>query len=132
MKMMLPCLQEEEALRGQVKDLEEKLETLKMKRTEDKAKVKELEKHKIQLEQLQEWKTKMQEQQAELQKHLKEAKRVRSNGGTTEGELQYSKEDIKHGIMSLICFIPSVSRRQKRPWRPRNITWRRCQTQQTR
>ncbi|KAL6106017.1 dctn1 [Pungitius sinensis] len=70
-----PPSKEEEALRGQVKDLEEKLETLKMKRTEDKAKLKELEKHKIQLEQLQEWKTKMQEQQAELQKHLKEAKR---------------------------------------------------------
>ncbi|XP_072313144.1 dynactin subunit 1-like isoform X2 [Eucyclogobius newberryi] len=67
--------QEEEALRVQVKDLEEKLETLKMKRTEDKAKLKELEKHKIQLEQLQEWKTKMQEQQAELQKQLKEAKK---------------------------------------------------------
>uniref|UniRef100_A0A8D0AE08 Dynactin subunit 1 n=1 Tax=Sander lucioperca TaxID=283035 RepID=A0A8D0AE08_SANLU len=59
----------------QVKDLEEKLETLKMKRTEDKAKLKELEKYKIQLEQLQEWKTKMQEQQADLQKQLKEAKK---------------------------------------------------------
>lgn len=59
-----------------MKDLEEKLETLKMKRTEDKAKLKELEKHKIQLEQLQEWKTKMQEQQADLQKQLKEAKKV--------------------------------------------------------
>ncbi|MEQ2262395.1 Dynactin subunit 1 [Xenotaenia resolanae] len=67
--------QEEESLRAQVKDLEEKLETLKIKRTEDKAKLKELEKHKIQLEQLQEWKTKMQEQQAELQKQLKEAKK---------------------------------------------------------
>nr|XP_057923860.1 dynactin subunit 1-like isoform X3 [Doryrhamphus excisus] len=67
--------QEEESLRAQVKDLEEKLETLKMKRTEDKVKLKELEKHKIQLEQLQEWKTKMQEQQADLQKQLKEAKR---------------------------------------------------------
>ncbi|XP_061768464.1 dynactin subunit 1-like isoform X4 [Nerophis ophidion] len=67
--------QEEESLRAQVKDLDEKLETLKMKRTEDKAKLKELEKHKIQLEQLQEWKTKMQEQQTELQKQLKEAKR---------------------------------------------------------
>ncbi|XP_066515730.1 dynactin subunit 1a isoform X2 [Hoplias malabaricus] len=66
---------EEEALRAQVKDLEEKLETLKMKRAEDKAKLKELEKHKIQLEQLQEWKSKMQEQQNELQKQLKEAKR---------------------------------------------------------
>lgn len=47
-----------------------------MKRTEDKAKLKELEKHKIQLEQLQEWKSKMQEQQNELQKQLKEAKKV--------------------------------------------------------
>ncbi|KAK3523426.1 hypothetical protein QTP86_032731 [Hemibagrus guttatus] len=66
---------EEEALRTQVKDLEEKLETLRIKRTEDKAKLKELEKHKIQLEQLQEWKSKMQEQQNELQKQLKEAKK---------------------------------------------------------
>ncbi|XP_074479234.1 dynactin subunit 1-like isoform X9 [Sebastes fasciatus] len=66
---------EEESMRAQVKDLEEKLETLKMKRTEDKAKLKELEKYKIQLEQLQEWKNKMQEQQAELQKQLKEAKK---------------------------------------------------------
>ncbi|KAJ7988874.1 hypothetical protein DPEC_G00313720 [Dallia pectoralis] len=66
---------EEESLRGQVKDLEEKLETLKIKRAEDKAKLKELEKHKIQLEQLQEWKNKMQEQQNELSKQLKEAKK---------------------------------------------------------
>uniref|UniRef100_A0A8C7J281 Dynactin subunit 1 n=1 Tax=Oncorhynchus kisutch TaxID=8019 RepID=A0A8C7J281_ONCKI len=66
---------EEESLRGQVKDLEEKLETLRMKRTEDKVKLKELEKHKIQLEQLQEWKTKMQEQQNDLTKQLKEAKK---------------------------------------------------------
>ncbi|XP_041635097.1 dynactin subunit 1-like isoform X2 [Cheilinus undulatus] len=66
---------EEDSLRAQVKDLEEKLETLKMKRTDDKAKLKDLEKNKIQLEQLQEWKNKMQEQQAELQKQLKEAKK---------------------------------------------------------
>ncbi|XP_030126306.4 dynactin subunit 1 isoform X5 [Taeniopygia guttata] len=66
---------EEENLRAQVRDLEEKLETLKIKRNEDKAKLKELEKYKIQLEQVQEWKSKMQEQQAELQKRLKEAKR---------------------------------------------------------
>uniref|UniRef100_A0A8C8S830 Dynactin subunit 1 n=1 Tax=Pelusios castaneus TaxID=367368 RepID=A0A8C8S830_9SAUR len=66
---------EEENLRSQVRDLEEKLETLKMKRNEDKAKLKELEKYKIQLEQVQEWKSKMQEQQADLQKRLKEAKK---------------------------------------------------------
>ncbi|RLV76482.1 hypothetical protein DV515_00016930 [Chloebia gouldiae] len=44
--------QEEENLRAQVRDLEEKLETLKIKRNEDKAKLKELEKYKIQLEQV--------------------------------------------------------------------------------
>ncbi|XP_062491532.1 dynactin subunit 1 isoform X1 [Pezoporus occidentalis] len=66
---------EEENLRAQVRDLEEKLETLKIKRNEDKAKLKELEKYKIQLEQVQEWKSKMQEQQAELQRRLKEAKK---------------------------------------------------------
>lgn len=92
-----PHAQEEEALRAQVKDLEEKLETLKMKRMEDKAKLKELEKHKIQLEQLQEWKTKMQEQQAELQKQLKEAKRVRGNrrtGRTCRGSIINGWADV--------------------------------------
>lgn len=73
---MAMCHQEEEALKAQVKDLEEKLETLRIKRAEDKAKLKEMEKYKIQLEQLQEWKSKMQEQQNELQKQLKEAKKV--------------------------------------------------------
>ncbi|XP_067837142.1 dynactin subunit 1-like, partial [Heptranchias perlo] len=76
---LLPPLlspKEEENLRAQVKDLEEKLETLKIKRNEDKAKLKELEKYKIQFEQLQEWKMKMQEQQNELQRQLKEAKKA--------------------------------------------------------
>lgn len=93
--VLCPRVQEEEALRGQVKDLEEKLETLKMKRTEDKAKLKELEKHKIQLEQLQEWRSKMQEQQGELQKQLKEAKRVKVNvGGTEAGALKTTAECV--------------------------------------
>ncbi|RVE56870.1 hypothetical protein OJAV_G00210550 [Oryzias javanicus] len=85
-----PPSKEEETLRAQVKDLDEKLETLKMKRTEDKAKLKELEKHKIQLEQLQEWKTKMQEQQAELQKQLKEAKREAKEA--LEAKERYTEE----------------------------------------
>uniref|UniRef100_A0A8C5BHX5 Dynactin subunit 1 n=1 Tax=Gadus morhua TaxID=8049 RepID=A0A8C5BHX5_GADMO len=81
---------EEDSLRAQVKDLEEKLETLKMKRAEDKVKVKELEKHKIQLEQLQEWKTKMQEQQLDLQKQLKEAKKEAREA--VEGKERYMEE----------------------------------------
>lgn len=43
-----------------------------------------MEKHKIQLEQLQEWKSKMQEQQNELQKQLKEAKKVNTLRSVTE------------------------------------------------
>ncbi|NXA12220.1 DCTN1 protein, partial [Sapayoa aenigma] len=65
---------EEENLRAQVRDLEEKLETLKGGGNEDKAKLKELEKGGGQLEQVQEWKSKMGGGQADLQKRLKEAK----------------------------------------------------------
>ncbi|KAJ8356724.1 hypothetical protein SKAU_G00195180 [Synaphobranchus kaupii] len=66
---------EEESLRAQVLDLQEKLETLRMKRGEDRAQLKELEKQRLLLEQLQEWKSKMQEQQADLHRQLKEAKK---------------------------------------------------------
>ena len=44
--------QEIEGLRVEVKDLNEKLDTLKIKRNEDKAKLKEFEKTKIQLQQV--------------------------------------------------------------------------------
>lgn len=44
--------QEVEGLRSEVKDLEEKLTTLRMKRAEDKAKLKEVEKLRIQLQQV--------------------------------------------------------------------------------
>ena len=48
----LQQLQEMEGLRAEVKDLNEKLETLKIKRSEDKVKLKEFEKAKIQLQQV--------------------------------------------------------------------------------
>ena len=44
--------QEIEGLQAEVRDLEEKLETLKVKRAEDKVKLKEFEKVKIQLQQV--------------------------------------------------------------------------------
>ena len=58
-----------------IRDLEEKLETLLLKRAEDKAKLKEHEKLKIQFEQLQEFKKQMQNVQAELQSQLAIAKK---------------------------------------------------------
>ncbi|XP_013781002.1 dynactin subunit 1-like isoform X2 [Limulus polyphemus] len=62
-------------LKSEVKDLQEKLETLKLKRSEDKIKLKEHEKTKIQLQQLLEFKTRISESQADLQKQLAQAKK---------------------------------------------------------
>ncbi|XP_074641662.1 dynactin subunit 1-like isoform X2 [Tubulanus polymorphus] len=71
----LQHIQEIDNLRSEVKDLEEKLETIKVKRAEDKTKIKEYEKTKIQLQQLQEYKQKMQESQREIQHQLQLAKK---------------------------------------------------------
>ena len=46
----LQLQQENDGLKAEVKDLEEKLETLKVKKAEDKVKLKELDKVKIQLQ----------------------------------------------------------------------------------
>ncbi|RUS81403.1 hypothetical protein EGW08_010841 [Elysia chlorotica] len=80
--------QEIEGLQVEVKDLNEKLETLKIKRNEDKAKLKEFEKTKIQLQQLQEYKSKMQETHTELQKQLQVSKKELS-------EIQHEFEQYK-------------------------------------
>ncbi|XP_025834813.1 dynactin subunit 1 [Agrilus planipennis] len=58
----------------QIKDLSEKLETLKIKRLEDKEKLKDYDKLKIQLEQLLEFKAKIMESQASLQRDLQKAR----------------------------------------------------------
>lgn len=68
-------LASEEKLHGEIKDLQEKLETLKIKRLEDKNKLKELEKARIQLEHLQEYKLKTQESHRELQQQLVQARK---------------------------------------------------------
>ncbi|XP_030841615.1 dynactin subunit 1 isoform X2 [Strongylocentrotus purpuratus] len=66
--------EEAEFLKMEVKDLQEKLETLKMKRAEDRAKLKEGEKMRIQLQQLQEFKSKMIEAKVDLERQLQDAK----------------------------------------------------------
>ncbi|XP_055894573.1 dynactin subunit 1-like isoform X2 [Biomphalaria glabrata] len=80
--------QEIEGLKLEVKDLNEKLETLKIKRAEDKVKLKEFEKTKIQLQQLQEYKSRMQESHADLQRQLQASKKELS-------ELQQEYESYK-------------------------------------
>ncbi|KHJ47119.1 CAP-Gly domain protein [Trichuris suis] len=61
-------------LLGEVKDLSEKLETLRQKRQKDKQMMIDYEKSKIQMQQLTEYKSKMMEAHSELQKQLQQAK----------------------------------------------------------
>lgn len=57
-----------------ITELEEKLETLKLKRAKDLEKLKEYEKARIQLDQMSEFKTKIMESQAALQRELQKAR----------------------------------------------------------
>ncbi|XP_035714495.1 dynactin subunit 1 isoform X3 [Folsomia candida] len=62
------------ALRAEVKDLNEKLDTLKAKRANDVEKLRELDRFRLEVETLSEFRTKVLESQAALQKELKRAK----------------------------------------------------------
>ncbi|KRX49408.1 Dynactin subunit 1 [Trichinella murrelli] len=64
-----------EYLKSEVKDLSEKLETLRAKRHEDKQKLIDYERCKIQLQQLIEYKNRMVEVHSELQRQLQQAKK---------------------------------------------------------
>jgi dynactin 1 len=66
--------QEIENRNQQIRDLSEKFETLKIKRQDDKEKLKQFDKLKIQLEQLIEFKSKIMEVQASLQREVQRAK----------------------------------------------------------
>ncbi|KAI1278429.1 Dynactin subunit 1 [Halotydeus destructor] len=90
--MQAAATEETEALKAQVTDLNEKLDTLKLKRAEDKVKLKEYEKTKIQFQQLQEYKKQMSELHSDLQKQLTQAKKEAKDA--IEEKLQHS-EDMK-------------------------------------
>ncbi len=70
----LQAQQELQQSKETIKDLEEKLETVKIKRAKDLEKLKEFEKMKFQHEQLLEFKSRIMESQAQLQKELQKAK----------------------------------------------------------
>ncbi|KAJ8703758.1 hypothetical protein PYW07_013052 [Mythimna separata] len=66
--------QEIVTLKAEVEDLKEKLETLKVRRAEDREKLRELERVRLQLDQANEFKAKIMESQAQLQRDLQRAK----------------------------------------------------------
>ncbi|XP_073964092.1 dynactin subunit 1 [Choristoneura fumiferana] len=66
--------QENAQLKSEVEDLKEKLETLRVKRAEDRERLRELERVRLQLEQANEFKARIMESQAQLQRDLQRAK----------------------------------------------------------
>lgn len=71
---LLQLQQENDDLRHQIRDLNEKLETLKQRRNEDKERFREYDKMKTQFEQMQEFKVRIMEAQSQLQRELQRAK----------------------------------------------------------
>lgn len=71
---LLQTQQENEELKNQVKDLSEKLETLKIRRSEDKERMRDFDRMKTQYDQLQEFKSKIMDAQSSLQRELQRAK----------------------------------------------------------
>lgn len=65
---------ENEDLKNQVRDLSEKLETLKLRRSEDKERLRDMDKMKTQFDQLQEFKSKIMDAQSSLQRELQRSK----------------------------------------------------------
>ncbi|KAH8370980.1 hypothetical protein KR093_005867 [Drosophila rubida] len=77
-------------LQTQLADVTEKLETLKQRRNEDKERLREFDKMKIQFEQLQEFRTKIMSAQASLQKELQRAKQEAKDA--IEAKEQHAQE----------------------------------------
>lgn len=71
---LLQLQQENEDLRSQIRDLTEKLDTLKQRRNEDKERFREFDKLKTQFEQMQEFKVRIMEAQSQLQRELQRAR----------------------------------------------------------
>lgn len=71
---LLQLQQENDDLRNQVRDLNEKLDTLKQRRNEDKERLRDIEKLRIHNEQAQEFKARIMEAQSQLQRDLQRAR----------------------------------------------------------
>ncbi|GBN86265.1 Dynactin subunit 1 [Araneus ventricosus] len=88
--LLLQKDQEIDNLKSEIKDLTEKLETIKIKRQEDQTKLKEAEKAKIQVQQLLEYKAKIAEVQADLQRQITQAKKEAKDA--IEAKEQHAEE----------------------------------------
>ncbi|XP_015594869.1 dynactin subunit 1 isoform X2 [Cephus cinctus] len=94
----LQLQQENDNLKAQVRDLNEKLDTLKVKRMQDKERMKEFEKTKLQLEQLLEFKAKVMESQASLQRDLQRARQEAREAHEARNQYQEEMADLTETV----------------------------------
>ncbi|KOX69877.1 Dynactin subunit 1 [Melipona quadrifasciata] len=81
-----------------VRDLTEKVETLRVKRMQDKERMKDFEKTKLQLEQLIEFKTKVMESQASLQRELQRARQEAREAHAAREQFQEEMADLAETV----------------------------------
>lgn len=91
-------LTENENLKSQVTDLNEKVEILRTKRMQDKEKMKEYEKTKIQLDQLLEFKSKVMESQSSLQRELQRARQETRDAQQAKGNYEEEMADLAETV----------------------------------
>ncbi|KAK2585771.1 hypothetical protein KPH14_010379 [Odynerus spinipes] len=94
----LQLMQENDNLKAQVRDLNEKVETLRVKRIQDKERMKDFEKTKLQLEQLLEFKAKVMESQASLQRDLQRAKQEAREAQVAREQYQDEMADLAETV----------------------------------
>ncbi|XP_017892569.1 dynactin subunit 1 isoform X2 [Ceratina calcarata] len=94
----LQLQQENDNLKSQVRDLTEKVETLRLKRMQDKERMKDFEKTKLQLDQLIEFKTKVMESQASLQRDLQRARQETREAHAAREQFQEEMADLAETV----------------------------------
>ncbi|XP_020284399.1 dynactin subunit 1 isoform X2 [Pseudomyrmex gracilis] len=94
----LQLVQENDNLKSQVRDLTEKVETLRVKRMQDKEKMKDFEKTKLQVEQLLEFKAKVMESQASLQRDLQRARQEAREAHAAREQFQEEMSDLAETV----------------------------------
>ncbi|XP_015111806.1 dynactin subunit 1 isoform X2 [Diachasma alloeum] len=94
----LQLVQENENLKAQVSDLTEKVETLRVKRMQDKERMKDFEKTKLQFEQLLEFKSKVMESQASLQRELQRARQEAREAQHAKNVYQEEMADLSETV----------------------------------
>ncbi|KAL0129480.1 hypothetical protein PUN28_001629 [Cardiocondyla obscurior] len=94
----LQLVQENDNLKSQTRDLTEKVETLRVKRMQDKEKMKDYEKTKLQIEQLLEFKAKVMESQASLQRDLQRARQEARDAHAAREQYQEEMSDLAETV----------------------------------